>query len=102
VARQPRRRVSAPGGTITDFHAQAGAGDYGWIANRSMLGAPTVAAIAVRAMIKRRRTVIPGVLNKLSCWGIRLVPRRVASWFATRVMGKPRSHQSLPSRTTAA
>ena len=90
-----------PGGTTTDFHAQAGAGDYGRLANFSMLGAETVASIAVRAMAKRRRTVIPGVLNKLSCWGIRLVPRRVASWFATRIMGKPRAH-ALPSRTSAA
>jgi len=91
-----------PGGTLTDFHAQAGAGDYGFIANQSMLSAEVVARIAVRAMIKRKRTVVPGVLNKLSCWGIRLVPRRVASWFATKVMGKPRANLPLPARTKAA
>lgn len=90
-----------PGGTKTDFHAQAGAGDYGWIANQSMMSAEAVAKIAVRALRKGKRNVIPGLVNKLSCWGVRLVPRRVASWMATRVLGRPRG-EALPSRTGAA
>jgi short-subunit dehydrogenase len=90
-----------PGGTTTEFHAQAGAGDYGWLANRSMMSPEAVAQIALRAMRKRKRTAIPGVINKLSCWGVRLVPRRVASWIAGRVLGRPRPG-ALPSRTGAA
>jgi hypothetical protein len=35
-------------------------------------------------------------MNKLSCFGVRLVPRVVASWLASRVMGKPRL--TLPPR----
>jgi len=91
----------SPGGTHTDFHRVAGAGDYGWLANASMLSAEAVASIAVRAMFKRKRTVIPGALNKISCFGIRFVPRWFASWMARRVMGKPRPG-ALPSRTSAA
>lgn len=90
-----------PGGTLTDFHAQAGAGDYGWLANRSMMSAEAVASIALGALRRRRRTVIPGLLNKLSCWGVRLVPRRLASWLAKRILGRPRPG-ALPSRTGAA
>src|SRR5690606_10931711 len=78
-----------PGGTRTAFHAEAGAGDYGWLANRSMMSAEAVAAISLRAMRKGKRNVIPGLINKLSCWGVRLVPRWLASWMATRVLGKP-------------
>src|SRR5215468_7549107 len=85
-----------PGGTHTGFHEQAGAGNYGWLANRSMLSAEAVAAISVRAMLKRKRNVIPGVLNKISCFGIRFISRRLASWFAVRLMGKPRPG-ALPS-----
>ncbi|MGN6105989.1 MAG: SDR family NAD(P)-dependent oxidoreductase [Kofleriaceae bacterium] len=91
----------SPGGTRTEFHSQAGAGDYGWIANHSMMSAEQVASIAVRAMLRGKRSVIPGVINKLSCWGVRLVPRRIASWIASRVLGKPR-REALPERTTAA
>jgi short-subunit dehydrogenase len=89
-----------PGGTETEFHANAGAGDYGVIANASMMSAEACARICVRAMERGKRTVIPGFLNKLSCFGVRLVPRRVASWMATRVLGKPRPG-ALPSRRAA-
>ncbi|MBA3541108.1 MAG: SDR family NAD(P)-dependent oxidoreductase, partial [Deltaproteobacteria bacterium] len=89
-----------PGGTHTEFHAQAGAGNYGWLANASMKTAAQVAAESVRAMVKRKRTVIPGLINKLSCWGVRFVPRRIASWVAGRVLGKPRG--TLPARSSAA
>ena len=90
-----------PGGTTTEFHEQAGAGDYGWLANATMMSAEAVARITVRAMLRGRRTVIPGFMNKLSCWAVRLVPRRLASWMAGRVLGKPRS-AALPQRTHAA
>jgi short-subunit dehydrogenase len=88
-----------PGGTKTAFHEQAGAGDYGWLANASMMSAEAVAAISVRAMLARKRTVIPGLVNKLSCWSVRLVPRRFASWMSERVLGKPRL--ALPPRSVA-
>jgi len=90
-----------PGGTHTDFHAQAGAGDYGWLANRSMLSADAVARIAITAMRAGKRNVIPGFLNKLSCFGVRLVPRRFASWMSRRVLGRPRPG-ALPPRTASA
>ncbi len=88
-----------PGGTKTAFHEMAGAGDYSWIANRSMMTAGEVAAISVRAMLAGKRNVIPGFMNKLSCWGVRLVPRWLASWMSRRVLGTPRPGE-LPSRTT--
>ena len=80
-----------PGGTHTDFHAIAGAGNYGWLARSSMKSADEVARFAVRAMMRRRRIAIPGLMNKLSCWGVRLIPRRLASWIARRIMGRPRA-----------
>ena len=92
--------VVCPGGTKTEFHANAGAGNYSWIANASMMSAERCAKISVRAMMKGKRTVIPGLVNKLSCFGVRLVPRRFASWMANRVLGKPRPG-ALPSRTAA-
>jgi uncharacterized protein len=90
-----------PGGTITDFHAAAGAGNYGWIANHSMKSADAVARVTIKAMRKGKRTVIPGLVNKLSCWGVRLVPRRLSSWMSRRVLGTPRQ-SALPPRSNAA
>lgn len=90
-----------PGGTKTAFHDMAGAGNYGWLANRSMMSAEQVARITVEAMLRGKRNVIPGLMNKLSCWGVRLVPRRFASWMSRRVLGRPRPGE-LPARTTEA
>jgi short-subunit dehydrogenase len=89
-----------PGGTRTAFHAMAGAGNYGWIASASMMSAEDVARIAVAAMRNGRRNVIPGLLNKLACWSVRLVSRRIASWMSGRVLGAPNT-AALPARTTA-
>ena len=88
-----------PGGTKTEFHAMAGAGNYSWLANRSMMTAEDVAQIAVDAMERGKRNVIPGFMNKLSCWGVRFVPRWLASWMSRRVLGKPRPG-ALPARST--
>lgn len=89
-----------PGGTATEFHAQAGAGNYGWVANASMMSAEAVAVRSVKAMLRGKRTYIPGLINKLSCFGVRFVPRWFASWMARRVLGKPRSG-ALPARSAA-
>lgn len=88
-----------PGGTKTAFHEMAGAGNYSWIANKSMMTSEEVARITLRAMIAGKRNVIPGVINKISCWGTRLVPRSFASWMSQRVLGKPRPGE-LPARST--
>lgn len=88
-----------PGGTETAFHAASGGGDYSWIANASTKSAEFVAQAAVRAMSSRKRTVVPGLFNKLSCFGVRFLTRRFASQVATRVLGKPRL--ALPMRGTA-
>ncbi|HEX3763658.1 MAG TPA: SDR family NAD(P)-dependent oxidoreductase, partial [Kofleriaceae bacterium] len=41
-----------PGGTRTNFHAAAGAGNYGWLASASMMSAEAVARAAIEAMRK--------------------------------------------------
>ncbi|MNY13441.1 Pyridoxal 4-dehydrogenase [compost metagenome] len=86
-----------PGGTETAFHATSGGGDYSWIANASMKSAEFVAHAAIRAMLRGSRTVVPGLFNKLSCFGVRFLTRRFASRVATQVLGKPRF--VLPTRS---
>ena len=88
-----------PGGTITDFHAIAGAGDYGWLANASMLPAAAVAERGVRAMLRGKKTVVTGVLNKLACFFTGLSPRGLASRASMVIMGAPRPG-ALPERAT--
>lgn len=85
-----------PGGTETAFHATSGGGDYSWIANASTKSAEFVAQAAVRAMLAGKRTVVPGLFNQLSTFGVRFLSRRFASEVATIVLGQPRL--ALPAR----
>jgi short-subunit dehydrogenase len=87
-----------PGGTLTDFHATAGAGNYGKLANASMLSAAAVAEKSVRAMLRGKKTLVTGVLNKLSCFFTGMLPRGLTSRASMWVMGKPRAG-ALPAHT---
>jgi uncharacterized protein len=86
-----------PGGTTTNFHAASGGGDYSWLANVSMKSPEFVACAAVTAMMSGKRTVIPGLFNKLSCFSVRLYSRRFASRVASQVLGQPKHR--LPQRS---
>lgn len=85
-----------PGGTETAFHAASGGGDYSWIANRSTKSPEFVARATIQAMLDGERTVVPGLLNQLSSFGVRFLTRRLASRVASQVLGKPRF--ALPAR----
>ncbi|MEZ4367357.1 MAG: SDR family oxidoreductase [Kofleriaceae bacterium] len=86
-----------PGGTHTEFHAAAGSGNYGRLANASMLSAEAVAEVGVRALLRGKKTVVPGLLNKLSVALGRLAPSGVRSRSAAAIMGSPRAGE-LPPR----
>ena len=88
-----------PGGTATAFHAASGGGDYSWLANASTKSPAFVAQATVRAMVQGRRTVVPGLFNQLSTFGVRFLTRRFASKVATFVLGQPRL--ALPARGKA-
>jgi hypothetical protein len=52
-------------------------------------------------MLRGKRTVVPGLFNKLSCFGVRFLTRRFASRVATQVPGKPRFELLTSSKQTS-
>lgn len=89
-----------PGGTHTEFHAVAGAGDYGALARASMLPAATVAEKGVRAMLRGKKTLVTGLLNKIACFFTGLAPRGLSSRASVFILGAPRT-AALPERTAS-
>jgi uncharacterized protein len=89
----------SPGGTDTAFHAASGGGDYSWLANVSTQSPAFVARAAIGAMLAGNRTVVPGLFNKLSTFGVRFLSRRFASKVATQVLGTPRLALPIRSKT---
>ena len=51
-----------------------------------MMDSPTVTRLGLKAMLAGRRSLVPGLLNTLTAWGTRLMPRRVQTWVAYQVM----------------
>jgi hypothetical protein len=77
-----------PGGTWTEFF-DTSEQELGRLARLSMLDADQVARIGLRAMLRGRRSIVSGGMNKLAAWLIRFVPRRTAGWIAGRMVGTP-------------
>lgn len=71
--------VVSPGVTATEFLKVAGQ-KRNWFHNATMMTSAEVAAIGVRAMLKRRASVVPGLINKLMALSTRLTP---LTWMAS-------------------
>lgn len=83
-----------PGATATEFASVAGVAD----SRLFVLGAMTaekVARVGYRAMQRGRTRVIPGLLNKLSAFSMRLVPRPLATAIAASLHRK--TGKALPA-----
>jgi short-subunit dehydrogenase len=66
----------SPGFTRTEFAEEAGAGGFDTVAPGFLtMDAPDVARAGVEGMLAGRRTVVPGLPNKATAFGGRLVPR---------------------------
>lgn len=78
-----------PGPTRSEFGETAGMGDMEKSSPDLMFqSAETVARAGVNAMIEGRRSVIPGVRNKASAFGGRLIPRTILLPVTRRAAGK--------------
>lgn len=87
-----------PGGTVSEFSQVAGQ-TLNATARAAMMSAERCAVIALRGMLRGKRVVVPGGLNKLGAFGARLVPRRTAGALGARLIGAPAT-PSLPAPGT--
>ena len=77
--------VLSPGITATNFLAVSGQRPTLYQRLLMMKSRP-VAATGLRALKAGTPSVVPGLGNKLTVWSARLVPRRVQTWMAQRLM----------------
>jgi uncharacterized protein len=78
--------VLSPGTTATSFGGVAGERNTSTLRALRMSPAP-VARTGVRAMLARRSSVVPGILNKLAAFSGRFTPRHVQTAMMQRIMG---------------
>jgi short-subunit dehydrogenase len=75
-----------PGTVKTAFQARAGQKE-----RSSTMSAFDVASQGWAGFKTRRRVVVPGILNQLVAYGLRLTPRRISLPFVKRVIGRRRA-----------
>lgn len=78
-----------PGPTKTNFSSSAN------IKETKMFGLPMdssfVAQKGYKELMKGKRVSIPGLINKLGVWGVRCIPRKIASKLSKRLSAKKQS-----------
>jgi len=72
-----RVTVLCPGPVPTEFAARAGISSGGMAPDILTLSAKQVAEAGYRGLMQGRRTVVPGLINKVAVTAIRFVPRRL-------------------------
>ncbi len=79
--------VISPGVTATDFLKVAGQSPS--LYQRLMrMDSPTVARIGIESMLRRRPSVVPGLLNSLMIFTVRFLPRRALAALANLMMNQ--------------
>jgi len=78
------------GGTESEFNDVAGI-QVGTLYKPFLMSAPRAARKALEGVLRRRRTVVTGGLNKLVAFFTWLLPRRLMSWNIKVLLGKPRT-----------
>ncbi|MEM9489324.1 MAG: SDR family oxidoreductase [Myxococcota bacterium] len=89
-----------PGGTWTEFMDHSGQ-KLGRLATASMMSAESVARIGLRAMLRRRRNIVTGFMNAITCFLVGLLPRRLAASGSVAVLGRPQPAQPTATTTGA-
>lgn len=81
-----------PGITTTEFNAVAGAKTPA-VMRGSVLSADAVARIGLQAMFRRRRAVVPGLINRVNALLSRVLPRGLVIGLAGWLMGRANAHR---------
>lgn len=77
--------VLSPGVTETEFFETAG-GEITAAQKRVMMKSRTVVDIGLAAMLKKKSSVVPGVVNRVGTFSARLFPRQLSSRIAYKLM----------------
>lgn len=80
-----------PGVTTTEFNDVAGA-KHPPLMNASVLTAAQVARISLRAMFRRKRSIVPGIINKINAFFSQVFHRGIITYVAGTLLKKANGH----------
>jgi uncharacterized protein len=80
-----------PGVTTTEFNDVAGA-KHPPLMNASVLSAEQVARIGLRAMFRRKRSIVPGIINKINAFFSQVFHRGFIAFMAGTLLKRANGH----------
>lgn len=83
--------VISPGITATEFLKVSGQRPTLY-QRMAMMQSPEVVQIAVEAMLKGKPSTVPGLMNAITAWSNRLMPRRMSAAISHRLMQSDATH----------
>lgn len=89
--------VLSPGITATEFLKVSGQKTTAY-QKMMMMTSADVCRIGIEAMLKGTPSVVPGLMNAVSAWGNRLMPRRLSAAVAYQVMKSDRHTEFTPRK----
>ncbi len=90
-----------PGPTESEFQKTAGIHENLLLFKLTMMKARKVAEIGYAGLMKGKRIVIPGFLNRLLPFGVRIAPRGLVTTIVRRVQKSSKHSQSAETGTTS-
>jgi short-subunit dehydrogenase len=78
-----------PGGTVTEFHTSA-QHDLAGPFRATFMSAEACAKVGLSALLRGRRNIVSGLVNKLMMQLLRFLPRRMIVWMTALTMGAPK------------
>ncbi len=76
--------VVSPGATRTEFIDVSGQGHESLLFKLLAMTSEEVARVGVKAMLKGRASIVPGLMNTINTWFVRHMPMALATWIAGR------------------
>lgn len=73
-----------PGPTRSEFQKNAEMGNI-WLFSLNLMDSAVVAKAGYEGLMQSKRLVIPGILNWLAAFSVRISPRRFVTWVVSRV-----------------
>jgi uncharacterized protein len=79
-----------PGPVRTGFQKRANMEDSGLLSGKllSVMDSKTVAEIGYKGLMKEKEIVIPGLLNKVGAFGVRVAPRKIVTQITRKIQEK--------------
>jgi len=91
--------VLAPGTMCTNPTVTQNASRHGWLGKATILAPEYTAKQAIRGLLQGKAMIVPGFMNKVTYWLMKILPKRIKMFLSYRIFSKDITPQQEPDPT---